>query len=405
MLEARRTPSGNYGQLWTAYNAAQTNEKEVFLKLLFELCQGIEDLEPSGGRPPLRLRDMIFCLVFKVYLTLPARRAMPDLREAHAKGFISKVPHFNSIPNYMGLESLMPTIKQLIRASSAPLRGIENRFAVDSTGLSVPLRKRYYNRHKGRFQTKRTYVKLHVICGVQTHIITSAQVSAGDAADSPYFKGMVGETARDFEMSEVYADGAYTGNENRHYVLVWGAEPYIPFRSDSAEGTHKSTIWKRMLQQFQDKESEFWKRYYTRNNIESTFSMMQRKFGDSLSSKTFQAQVNEALCMVLCHNLCVIIGAMYELGIEPDFYADIEVNHSAKQIVEQNLLKVRERLAALTVKQPSLLEFVENRQEGKVEDLTLNGKNFSSNVPTPKIKKKSREEDSKQQSLFPIEGK
>ena len=31
------------------------------------------------------------------------------------------------------------------------------------------------------------------------------------------------------------------------------------------------------------------------------------------------AQVNEALLKVLCDNLCVIIGSMYKLGIEPTF--------------------------------------------------------------------------------------
>ena len=30
-------------------------------------------------------------------------------------------------------------------------------------------------------------------------------------------------------------------------------------------------------------------------------------------------QGNEALCKVLCHNLCVLVGAMQELEIEPAF--------------------------------------------------------------------------------------
>ncbi|MET0621603.1 MAG: transposase [Pyrinomonadaceae bacterium] len=402
MLEARRTPSGNYRQLWSAYNAAQTNEKELFLKLLSELCQGIEEPEQSAGRPRLPLRDMIFCMAFKVYSTRSARRFMSDLREARAKELVSLVPHFNSISNYMELEPLVPIVKRLIRASSGPLREIETRFAADSTGLSVPLRKRYYNRHKERFQMKRSYVKLHAMCGAQTHIITSAEVSAGDVADSPFFRGLVEETARDFEMSDVFADGAYTGNENRRCVLIWGAEPYIAFRSNNVlDGAPKSIIWKRMLEQFQDKESEFWKNYYTRNNIETTFSMMQRKFADRLRSKSFPAQVNEALCMVLCHNLCVIINSMYELGIEPDFYADTDVRHPANMISEQELLKVQERIAALTVKQPSLMEFLDNTQPDQIEGGDTDEVN-SSLICIPKAKKKSRKnkENCEQLTLF-----
>ena len=39
-----------------------------------------------------------------------------------------------------------------------------------------------------------------------------------------------------------------------------------------------------------------------------------------LRSKTHTAQVNEALCKVLCHNLCVLVASIYELGIEPTFW-------------------------------------------------------------------------------------
>ncbi len=47
--------------------------------------------------------------------------------------------------------------------------------------------------------------------------------------------------------------------------------------------------------------------YHKRSNVESTFSMMKRKFGDAVRSKSDTAMVNEVLCKVLAHNLCVLI--------------------------------------------------------------------------------------------------
>ena len=64
--------------------------------------------------------------------------------------------------------------------------------------------------------------------------------------------------------------------------------------------------------------------YHKRSNVESTFSMMKAKFGDSLRSKTDTAMVNEALCKVLCHNICCLIQSMYELGIEAKFWEVLE---------------------------------------------------------------------------------
>jgi transposase len=62
-------------------------------------------------------------------------------------------------------------------------------------------------------------------------------------------------------------------------------------------------------------------RYHKRSNVESTFSMMKRKFGESLRSRTDTAMVNETLAKILCHNLVVLIHEMHNLGIDPSFWA------------------------------------------------------------------------------------
>src|SRR3954454_21229654 len=67
----KATKRTTYPQDWPAYNAAQTNEQDQFLRLLGELCAGIEDPRPrttaKGGRPHLRLSDVTFAACFKVY--------------------------------------------------------------------------------------------------------------------------------------------------------------------------------------------------------------------------------------------------------------------------------------------------------------------------------------------------
>ena len=47
--------------------------------------------------------------------------------------------------------------------------------------------------------------------------------------------------------------------------------------------------------------------------------MIKSKFGGAVRSKTPVAQVNEVLAKVLCHNICVLIQSMYELGVDPIF--------------------------------------------------------------------------------------
>ena len=66
----------------------------------------------------------------------------------------------------------------------------------------------------------------------------------------------------------------------------------------------------------------FMQHYHKRSNVETTFSMIKRKFGERLKSKTTIAQTNELLCKILCHNLCCVIQSVYELGIEPNFWTE-----------------------------------------------------------------------------------
>jgi hypothetical protein len=73
---------------------------------------------------------------------------------------------------------------------------------------------------------------------------------------------------------------------------------------------------------YTERREEFLTHYHKRSNVETTFHMIKSKFGQRLRSKTLTAQVNEALCKVLCNNLCVVIQSQHELGIETDFASE-----------------------------------------------------------------------------------
>jgi hypothetical protein len=63
--------------------------------------------------------------------------------------------------------------------------------------------------------------------------------------------------------------------------------------------------------------------YHQRSNIETAFNMIKGKFGSAVRSKSDTGQINEALCKVLCHNICVLIQAIYALNVHPIFSAEI----------------------------------------------------------------------------------
>jgi hypothetical protein len=154
---------------------------------------------------------------------------------------------------------------------------------------------------------------------VKTNVVSAVVVDEKNSGDCPQFGPLMKTTAENFTVKEASGDKAYLSNENLELIETLGGKVYIPFKSNSSD---KGTpLWERMYHFFAFRRDEFLSHYHQRSNVESTFSMIKRKFGDSLRSKTDTAMKNEALCKVLAHDLCCVISAWYELGIEPAEWA------------------------------------------------------------------------------------
>jgi transposase len=309
-----------YAQDWPAYNAAQTHEKEKFLSLLHDLCSRIETPAQKTGRPRASLADSIFAACFKVYSTFSGRRFMTDLRDAQAKGYVKDAIHYNSIFRTLENPELFPVLKALITESSLPLKAVESDFAVDSSGFSVSRFVRWIDEKYGKEHSGRDWVKAHICCGVKTNVITAVEIHDRHAADGPLFRPLVDATAKNFTIGEVSADKGYSSRENFDVADSHGGTAFITFKSQSTGGA--GGLYAKMFHYFNYRQEEFLAHYHKRSNVESTFSMLKAKFRDHVRSKSDAAMKNEVLCKILCHNICCLIQEMYELGIEPEFWAD-----------------------------------------------------------------------------------
>ena len=318
-----------YVQDWRAYNAAQTNEKQRFLELLRDLCSGVTEPERQrNGRPRLPIQDVIFAACYKTYSTLSARRFMSDLRDAQAKGFISKTPHFNSIFNYLENPALTPILREMITETSLPLKGVEIDFACDSSGFTTSRFHRWFDHKYGAVRQKHEWVKCHLMCGVRTNIVTAVEIKDKDASDTKLLPAMVDATAKNFTLNEVSADKGYGSLKNYKAIQRHGAVPYIAFKSiHTGRG---GGLWSRMYHMYQFHQAEFARHYHKRSNVESTFSMIKAKFRDHVRSKTDVAMVNEVLCKIICHNICCLIQESHELGIDTSFWAETSPAHKAE---------------------------------------------------------------------------
>ena len=315
------TKTVKYTQDWKNYDKAQTNEKDLFLKLLHDLTQSIEEPTYTFGRPKLPLKDMVFASALKVFTTFSLRRFIPDLNLSKQKGYINETCSYRSVSGYMQDANLTPILQSLITLSSLPLKAVETKFAIDSTGFRIS-RFSDYCKEKHGIKREHQWIKAHLCCGVKTNVVTGVDITDENGADCPHFIPLLERTHENgFDVKEASADKAYSSRDNVGYTDSIGGTAYILFKNNaSGKPRGKSWVWRKMFNYFVYQREEFLEHYHLRSNIETTNFMIKAKFTDLVRSKDKTAQVNEVLLKVLCHNIVVLIQSMFELGIEPSFW-------------------------------------------------------------------------------------
>jgi len=311
-----------YEQAWSVYNKAQTSEGKLFDELLADLVKEVADPKPIQihGRPHLDFNIALYVAIKKVYSQMSSRRSMSLFSIAKEKGYLEDMPHFNTMSVLLNRTDITPILHNLIAITSAPLRAIESGFGVDSSGF----RTRSFGAYcEGKYGLKKSHkwLKAHICVGVKTNIVTAIEITDESGADSPQFIPLMQQTKENgFNIKEAYGDRGYLSRDNLAFIDNLGGVPYIPFKDNfTSKPKGNSHIWRKMFHYFEFNKEEFLQHYHKRSNVESTFSSIKKKLGETLKSKNHTSQVNELLCKFISYNILVLIEEMHELGIRPDF--------------------------------------------------------------------------------------
>jgi len=310
-----------YQQDWANYTKAQVEEGRLFKVLLKDLVENIkEPIREGAGRPRIPKKETIYCAIEKVYSLQSSRRARSRYVEAQNMGNITKAPSYNVINIALNDIELTPVLHRLLNITALPLKSVETKFSPDSTGFRTS-RFSDYCEKKHNIKKEHKWIKCHAITGNKTNVVVSAIITDENGADSPQFIPLVNETADlGFNMEEVSADKAYNSIDNYNAVQAVGGIAYIPYKSNTtalSNTGNRARLWRKMFHYFQLNQDEFLQHYHNRSNVETTFFAIKAKFGDCLKNKNFVSQTNELLCKLIAYNITVLIGAMYELKIEP----------------------------------------------------------------------------------------
>lgn len=319
-FQVEEDASGPKQTNWHLYNQGRMHELPMFERLAWDLIAGLNPLprEPPKGRPPVPLREAVYCGMLKLYAQKSSRRAQGLIDRAVDQGKLSRPWHFNVVSRLLNAADTAAVLRQLIQVSSTPLAELERIIAIDGTGFATQTFGPYFGARHG---VKRThhFVKAVLAFGVKTHIITDVVVGDGRLGESPQWPELVRNTASRFAVEAFLGDKGFSSKKNHDVAEAVGSQARIPFKKNVTGRAKGSGAWKRAYHYWQSHPQDFLRRYHQRSNAESGIAAVKKVLGETLYSKNQRARCNELLLKFLTYNVLVLAHEIYESGIDVTF--------------------------------------------------------------------------------------
>jgi len=183
-----------------------------------------------------------------------------------------------------------------------------NIVAVDASGFQTN-HMSYHYANVWHFEDKRKYrryLKLTIAIDTNTQYVMAQKIRLSPRNDTIDFPFVL----KDLKCDYVVADRGYDSKKNRRYVLrQMKSHPEIPYRSISPvyrfSGGAKLEFHKQI--------------YHQRSKVETVFSVIKRKYGNFILSKSFESQKKELIFRLIAYNVDrKLILSLVFVGVSPE---------------------------------------------------------------------------------------
>ena len=167
--------------------------------------------------------------------------------------------------------------------------------SIDSTGFTSAYASHYYSDRIGK--TRKSFVKTSIAIDSKHLIILGWKFSKHPVNDRKHAKSLINQTQRVTKSQCFTMDKGYDAEWIHKYIREHiGADSQIPIRE--WDGKIYSGDYRKEM--FENLNRE---KYRQRNLVECTFSMIKRKYGETLRSRKYYNQLKEIKTRIIIHNL------------------------------------------------------------------------------------------------------
>lgn len=292
-----------------------------YMPLAVHAIVGNKSLWKGNGRPPKKLTDMLICLlIWRKFPSLDARDAKSFLKFLLFYRIIDiEVPCFKTLCNYNNNPIIRRYLDELITITSKPLKSIETKFATDMTGTRTRTFTSWFSIRTGETINKRDHIATHISTGVKSNIVTAVDVRVKSGNDNEILRKHTDKTAENFTIDEWSGDSKYWCKENCKKIHSLGGVGWFWPHKNFSGRYMKCGLFNKMSRALVNKDEKALKSYHLRSNSESTIHSKKAKLGDFVRSKDDTGKEQEEHLKWVNYNFSVLVRALYEWDIEPEF--------------------------------------------------------------------------------------
>jgi len=289
---------------WRQYNASLVSRGDITLWLDEAVLQAWEhdNAERKVGHPFV-YSDMAIeaLLTLRELFRLPYRQT-----EGFGKALAALMQAKIAIPDYSDLQKRAAKLKIAIDvgpATRGPLHVV-----VDSSGIKVYGEGEWRVRCYG-VERRRTWRKLHLAIDPKTQEIVAHLLTTNQVGDANQVAPLLDQVQRPVE--KFYGDGGYDHRHVFQTLATRQIEPVIAIRKNASIQQHGNSASPRLprdecLRQIRRYGRRGWKRrsgYHRRSLVETAFSRLKRRFGDTFKNRHLENQKTEVAlrCKLLNH--------------------------------------------------------------------------------------------------------